>query len=64
MNTRVCGVCGKRKPSKDFGDGTTLPRTTCLECFERIRESQKPKKEKKINPIEEFLEELRREGKL
>ena len=34
-NTRVCAVCGRAKPIRDFGDGLKIPKTTCLECYQR-----------------------------
>ena len=61
MNTRICCICGKEKPSKNFGNGISIPKTTCLECYRKNKELQKPKKEKKPDPVKEFLEELKEE---
>ena len=32
MTTRVCAVCGKTKSVSKFGNGITVPKTTCLRC--------------------------------
>lgn len=32
MITRVCAVCGKERSIREFGDGITVPKTTCLKC--------------------------------
>jgi hypothetical protein len=32
MTTRVCAVCGKVKSICKFGNGITVPKTTCLAC--------------------------------
>jgi len=62
MNTRTCDVCGEIKPINQFGNGITIPKTTCLECAQRARDRDKPKpenQEKKVDPIMEYLEELK-----
>ena len=59
--TRTCAVCGEKKSFKEFGNGISVPRTTCLACHHRIKESKRPLKEKRVNPVLQFLEELRRE---
>ena len=61
MSTRICCICGREKLSRDFGDGISIPKTTCLECYRKNKELQKPKKEKKVNPVKEFLKELKNE---
>lgn len=33
---RRCAVCGKVATYDKFGNGTTVPRTTCLDCKEKI----------------------------
>ena len=58
--TRTCAVCGKEKSFKEFGDGISVPKTTCLACHQRIKEPKKHLKEKRINPVLQFLEELRK----
>ena len=35
MNTRICAVCGKKKPIDQFGKGIKVPKTTCLECYKK-----------------------------
>ena len=56
--TRTCAVCGKKKSFKEFGDGISVPKTTCLACHQRIKEPKRLFKEKRINPVLQFLEEL------
>ena len=58
--TRICAVCGEEKSFKEFGDGISVPKTTCLACHHRIKEPKKHLKEKRINPVLQFLEELRK----
>jgi len=63
--TRTCAVCGEEKPLKDFGDGTLIPRTTCLTCHQKVKEPKRHlKKEKKVDPVLQFLEELKKEGRM
>jgi len=59
--TRTCAVCGEKKSFKEFGNGISVPRTTCLACHHRIKESKRPLKEKRVNPVLQFLEELGKE---
>ena len=56
--TRICAVCGEEKSFKEFGDGISIPKTTCLACHQRIKEPKRLFKEKRINPVLQFLEEL------
>ena len=70
---RRCAVCGIVKSKDEFGDGVDCPKTTCLACFriakakarmEKARaEKESSKKDSKgisTNPIDEFVQELRR----
>jgi recombinational DNA repair protein (RecF pathway) len=56
MNTRICAVCGKTKPINQFGNGIKSSKNTCLECVKKAHNRDKPPK---VNPIMEYLEELK-----
>ena len=62
--TRTCAVCGEEKPVKDFGEGTRVPKTTCLACHQKVKEPKRHLKEKKADPVSQFLEELKKEGRM
>ena len=62
--TRTCAVCGEEKPVKDFGEGTRVPKTTCLACHQKVKEPKRHLKEKKADPVSQFLEELKKEGRV
>lgn len=38
MITRECAVCGKTKLVNLFGNGITVPKTTCLGCKAKVIE--------------------------
>ena len=62
--TRTCAVCGEEKPLKDFGEGIRIPKTTCLACHQKNKEPKRHLKKEKIDPVSQFLEELKKEGRM
>lgn len=61
---RTCAVCGQEKLACYFGDGIKAPLTTCLDCLKKWQKKQDPKfRQKRINPVEQYLEEIRKGDK-
>ena len=74
---RTCSVCGIEKSiistegDKNFGDGISIPKATCLECYKKRQEKNKQaktekdkekaenKEGKRVDPITQYLEELK-----
>ena len=56
-DTRTCVVCGEVKPIRDFGDGLQVPKTTCLECYQRAH-----KKPQTTQRLADLVTEALKEG--
>ena len=71
-DTRICAICGQVKPIGDFGDGLKIPKTTCLECWQRNYEELHKRLqatphladlvEKALKPIIDFGDRLKTEA--
>ena len=44
MRTKMCDACGRQRPINGFGDGTKLPKGTCIACGDRIKAETEQRK--------------------